>query len=391
MSNLKDKSAIVGIGEGELSPETAGNRASLALETIKAAADEAGLDVKDIDGIVRYTIDASASDQILAGNLGLKNLSYAAEIPYLGGSACAAVATAAASVMAGLANYVVCYRASTAFDFGDGARHSSSTIWSRDAGAAEFLRPYGFMSMMDVFALIYERHCYKYGTTSDQIAAIPIAARKHAARNPRAFLRDQPLTIEDYRNSPTVTGRLKEADVGCGRPGGRACACIVTSVERARDLKQTPARIMAAATGEGHDCPMIWEMWPLRQEPTEMASKYVAQRLFNMAGVTPKDIDVAEIYDCCSIHVLIQIEDYGFCKKGDGGSFVQDGRIELGGEIPIITHGGTLAFGGVHGFDHVLEGVRQVRGTSTAQVEDAELVLVTSSAPVPTGALILRR
>ena len=389
--NLKNQCVIVGISEVSFPPEVGEKRSTLALQTISKAAEDAGLGVKDIDGIVRYSIDASASDQILAGNLGLNKLSYSVEVPFLGGSGCATVATAAAAVLAGLANYVVCYRAATVFDYGDGARLSSSTIWSRDSGAAEFLRPYGFLSMMDVFALVYERHCAQFGTTEEQLGAIPIATRKHAQMNPNALFKDQPLNLNGYLASPYVTGRLRDVDIGAYKTGGQGAACIVTSAERARDLKQKPSHIMAAATGVGPDCPLLWELWPLKEDSTTFSSKNVAPRLFEMAGLSPSDIDVAEIYDCCSIHVLIQLEDYGFCKKGEGGAFIQDGRIEVGGQIPIITHGGALAAGGVHGFDQIIEGVRQVRGISSAQVKDAEFVLVTSSAPLPTSALILRR
>jgi acetyl-CoA acetyltransferase len=388
-NTLKDKCALVGIGETEYLVDSDRDRTSLALEAIMKASDDAGVNVKDIDGIVRYNIDTSASDQILADNLGLNNLAFSAETPWMGGSGCMAVATAAAAIVAGLANYVVCYRAHSEFDFGDGARLSSSVIWARDAGINQFHRPFGFIAMMDVFALMLERHCHEYGTTAEQLGAIAVAARKHASMNPRAILRDEPLSLQDYLESPIYTGRLKKADISITSDG--ACAVIVTSAERAKELKHPPVYIMSAAGGVGPECPPFWEMWPLRSIPTDSAAKYVAPRLFEMAGITTKDIDVAEIYDCCTLNVLLQLEDYGFCKKGEAGSFVEGGHIEVGGELPIITSGGGLAEAGVHGFNHVLEGVRQIRRTSTAQVENAEIALVTSSSPIPTSALILRR
>ena len=252
------------------------------------------------------------------------------------------------------------------------------------------MRPFGWLSMMDTYALTFEAHSSKYGTTTDQLGAIAVAIRNCANRNPRALLHDKPLTLEDHRKSAIVSGRLTVDDV-LFFPCDGACAVVVTSAERAKDLKQRPAYVMAAASGLGPEPNLMWEMRLFRSDPTVSPAKYVAPRLYEMAGIGPKDIDVAEFYDCATVNVLLQIEDYGFCKKGEGGSFVEGGRVELGGELPITTSGGFLAEAGVHGFNHIVEGARQIRGTSTSQVEDAEFVLVTSSIPTPTSGLILRR
>jgi len=389
-NTLKEKCAIVGIGETAYSAEPKRDRLELALEAIKKAVADAGLTPQDIDGIVRYTIDGSANDQILVSNLGMKDLAFSAEIPFYGGSGCATVGTAAAAVAAGLANCVVCYRAFTPFDFFEFTKHNASTIWSRDVGVADYMRPSGWLSMMDTYGLLFEAHSAKYGTTTDQLGAIAVAIRNCANRNPRALLKDKPLTLEDHRKSRIVSGRLTVDDVTLSACDG-ACAVVVTSAERAKNSKQRPAYIMAAASGLGPQPSLMWEMRIFRSDPTESPAKYAAQRLYKMAGITPKDIDVAEIYDCATVNVLTQIEDYGFCQKGEGGSFVEGGRVELGGELPIATSGGMLAEAPIHGFNHILEGVRQVRGTSTSQVKDAEFALVTSSIPTPTSALILRR
>jgi len=391
MNTLKDKCAIAGIYTTDFLPGAKRDRLDLALEAIIGAANDAGLDPKDIDGIVRYTIDGSANDQILVSNLGIKDLSYSVEIPFYGGSACAAVGSAAAAVAAGLANYVVVYRAVTPFDFVDFTKRNSSTIWSRDTGVADFMRPYGWLSMMDTYALTFEAHSAKYGTTTDQLGAIAVAIRKCANKNPKAVLRDVPLTLEDHRNSSIVSGRITADDVTLLPEYDGGYAVIVTSVERAKDLKHPPAYIMAAASGLGPEPSLMWEMRLFRSDPTVSPAKFVAPRLFGMAGITPKDINVAEFYDCATVNVLLQIEDYGFCEKGEAGRFVENGRIELGGELPITTSGGMLAEASSHGFGHVVEAAKQIRGTSTSQVEDAEFVLVTSSIPTPTSGLILRR
>ncbi|MGD0856724.1 MAG: lipid-transfer protein [Dehalococcoidia bacterium] len=389
-NTLKDKCAIVGIGQTKFDPVPKRDRLELALEAIKNAVADAGLKISDIDGIVRYTIDGSANDQILVNNLGMKDLAFSAEIPFYGGSGCATVATAAAAVAAGLANYVVCYRSCTPYDFMDFTKRNSSTIWAIEAGVADFMRPYGWLSMMDTYGLIFEAHSAKYGTTVDQLGAIAVAIRKCANRNPNAVLHDVPLTIEGHRKSAIVSGRITVDDVVLP-VGSAAGAVIVTSADNAKRLKQRPAYIMAAASGLGPEPNLIWEMRVLRSDVTESTAKWVAPRLFKMAGIKPKDINVAEFYDCATSNVLMQIEDYGFCKKGEAGSFAENGNLELGGTLPITTSGGFLAEVALHGFNHVLEGVRQIRGTSYSQVKDAEFVMVTSSIPTPTSAIILRR
>lgn len=389
-NTLKDKCAIVGIGNTKYNTVNTRDKLDLAMEAIKKAADDAGLKVSDIDGIVRYTIDGSANDQILVNNLGMKDLAFSAEIPYYGGSACAAVGTAAAAVAGGLAKNVVVYRSCTPFDFMDFTKRNSSTIWAIESGVADYMRPYGWLSMMDTYELVYEAHAAKYGTTTDQLGAIAIAIRKCANRNPEAIYYKVPLTIEDYRKAPKVSGKLTVDDVVL--PVGEAAgAVIVTSAEHAKTLKQRPAYIMAAAQGLGSEPNLMWEMRVLRSDVTVSPAKWTGERLFKMAGIKPKDINVCQFYDCATTNVLIQIEDYGFCKKGEGGAFVENGNIELGGTLPITTSGGFLAEVAMHGFNHVLEAVRQIRGTSYSQVKDAEFVMATSSIPTPTSAIILRR
>jgi acetyl-CoA acetyltransferase len=390
MNTLKDKAAIVGLHTTEYLPLSTRNPLELALEVISGAIEDAGLTPRDVDGVVRYTIDGTGNDQILAANLGFKDLAFSAEIPFYGGSGAASIGTAAAAIAAGLAETIVVYRAYTPYDMQDFTKRNSSTVWSRDVGVADYMRPYGWLSMMDTYALTFEAHAAKYGTTTAQLGAIAVAIRKCANRNPAAILRDTPLTLEDHRKARIVSGRLTVDDVTLSAGDG-GCAVVVTTAERAKALKHPPAYVMAAASGLGPDPSLMWEMHLFRQDPTLSPAHYAAQRLWKMAGIGPKDIDVAEIYDCSTVNVLLQLEDYGFCKKGEGGRFVENGNVELGGELPITTSGGMLAEAPIHGFNHVVEGVRQIRGTSTSQVKDAEFVLVTSSIPTPTSAIVLRR
>jgi len=390
VTSVRRAASIAGIGQTAFSADPTRGGLDLALESILRCADDAGLNAKDIDGIVRYSIDGSGNDQILVANLGIQDLAFSVEIPFYGGSACAAVGVAAAAVAAGLARHVVVYRAFTLYDMIEFAKRNASTIWAMDAGTADFMRPYGWLSQMDTYALTYEAHRARYGTTTEQLGAIAVAIRHGANRNPNAILKDTPLTLDDHRRSAIVSGRLTVDDVTLSTCEG-ACAVLVTSGERARDLRGDPVSILGAASGLGPEPSLTWEMHLFKSDPTVSPAKYVAPRLFEMAGVTPRDIDVAEIYDCSTVNVLLQLEDYGFCEKGEGGSFVEGGRLELGGELPITTSGGMLAEAPVHGFNHVIEAVKQIRGTAASQVEGAELCLVTSSVPTPTSAMILGR
>jgi acetyl-CoA acetyltransferase len=385
---LSGKAAITGVGQTTFTAGSGRNRLELALQAITSAANDAGIAVEDVDGFVRFTIDGSANDQILVSNLGIKDLAFSAEIPFYGGSASAAVGAAAAAVASGLAKNVIVYRAFTLYDMTHFAKRNSSSIWAMEGGVADFMRPYGWLSMMDTYALTYEAHRAKYGTTTEQLGAIAVAIRNAANRNPEALLRDVPLTLEDHANARSVSGRLTVDDVTLSDCEG-AAAVLVSSVDQARDSRHKPVVIHGAASGLGPNPSLNWEMHLFKDDPTVSPAKYVAPRVFGMAGVGPQDIDVAQIYDCATVNVLLQLEDYGFCAKGDGGAFVEDGNVELGGSLPITTSGGMLAEASLHGFNHVIEGAKQIRGTSTSQVKDAELCLVTSSVPTPTSAVIL--
>ena len=390
MGTLRDKAAIVGIGSTEFGGESDKTGVQLALEAIDGAIEDAGLERRDIDGIIRYSVDSSTSVEMLAANLGVEDLAYWSEVPHGGGASCAVIQQAAAAVATGAANAVVCFRSFTPGDFREGAKHNSNTLWARHSGVRDFLRTTGWNAMIDTFAVCAQRHMYEFGTTEEQLGAIVRACRRHAAMNPAA-LQGQELSIEEYLDTPYVSEPLREPDVFI-LPTIGACAVVVTSAERAKDLRKPPAYVMAAAAASGTKSLPYWELIAFRRGTiTHTPSREVAGRLWEMAGIGPEDVDVAQLYDCYSYTVLAQLEDYGFCAKGEGGPFVEGGRIELGGELPINTHGGHLGEAYVHGFTHVLEGVRQIRGESTAQVPDAEVCFVSGGTPSATSALVLRK
>lgn len=369
-----EQCAIVGIGETAYSLHSGRSEFSLALEAIRKAIDDSGLQPKDIDGILKYSVDNNPEGEI-ARALGIPRLRFWGEVGNFGGAGCGVVAHAVSAVATGFARYVVVFRA---LNGRSGARYGRGQVTMRGGqGPAAFTEPFGLLVPGQVLALRARRHMYEFGTKPEHFGAIALACRKHATRNPRAISRE-PLTMEDYLTSRMIYDPLRLYD--CCREADGAVALVITSVERARDLPNKPAHVIACA-----------QCQPGTLEPsyTEYLSKYVAPDLFGQAGVTPADIDVAEIYDHFTPMVLCAIEDYGFCAKGEGGPFVEDGGIELGGRLPVNTSGGNLSEAYMQGMNHIVEAVRQMRGTSTAQVEDAELVLVDSATGV--GSLVLRR
>jgi acetyl-CoA acetyltransferase len=199
---------------------------------------------------------------------------------------------------------------------------------------------------------------------------------------------DRELSMQEYLTGRPISLPLRLFDF-CLETDG-ACAVVVTDTERARNLPHRPALIRAVAQGTSRH-PQMGLVLPtlLRESLTTQPSADVAETLYRRAGMGPEDIDVAQFYDCFTITVLLQLEDYGFCKKGEGGPFASGGALDIGGAIPINTSGGHLSEGYIHGMNHVVEGVRQIRGTSSSQVAGAETCLVTSGIPVATSAMIL--
>jgi len=236
-------------------------------------------------------------------------------------------------------------------------------------------------------ACIYRRHMHEFGTTTEHFGAVAVAQRAHAVRNPHAVMR-APLTAADHAASRWIAEPLRLLD--CCLETDGACAVIVTSAERARDCRQPPAYILAGAQAEGPIHIQMADYLSHWQDKT--AGAYVAEQLFAMGGVAPRDIDAAMFFDHFGPAVILSLEDYGFCDRGEGGPFVAAGEHAWPhGSLPVNTHGGSLSEAYIHGYNHILEGVRQIRGTSSCQVEDCELVLVTSSNTDPTGAVLLRR
>ena len=248
----------------------------------------------------------------------------------------------------------------------------------------EFERTYGNTVAGQHFAHAARRHMHEFGTTSEQLGAIALAMRGHAQLNPKAVMHGKPMTLDDYLASPMLADPYRFFD--CCLETDGAAAVVVTSAERARDLATSPVRILAAASGQPYPADEITN----RRDIFRTGLTIAAPEAFGKAGVTPADVDFAMIYDCFTFEVLQQLEEVGFCKRGEGGPFVEGGRIELGGELPVNTHGGLLSEAHVLGMSHIVEAVRQLRGgLGERQVEGADLGVVTGWGDFGDGSLAL--
>ena len=377
---MRGVAAIAGIGHTGVAKNLGCSERGAAIQAIAAALADAGLDARDVDGLVRFDLEATSEVEV-ARSLGIPNLRFFAETGYGGGGGCATVGLAAMAIATGRASVVVCWRARNR---GSGGRPWAAT-GNRVGGDAQWSAPYGLVRPVDQIAMIARRHMHEYGTTSEHFGAVAVACRKHASRNPHALMRE-PITLADHQDSRFVSEPLRKLD--CCLESDGALAVVVTSSERARDLAQAPVRVLAVAQGTGPEHVVMTHYHAPRF--LETPSIFAARDLFAAAGVGPGDVDVAQIYDAFTPLVTLSLEEYGFCAAGEGGPFAGDGRLEWpDGALPVNTSGGGLSEAYVHGMNLVVEGVRQIRGSSTSQVRDAELCLVTSGAGVPTSALLL--
>ena len=385
---IKDRVAIAGIGQSEFSKNSGRSELQLACEAIKAAVEDAGLKMEDIDGLVKFAIDYTDEMHVVS-TLGLNNLSFFAECGWGGGASCTTVYHAAAAVATGVADCVVCYRG---MNERSGRRYGRvpGTTYITAAPNDHFgsLMPYGFATPPSWVAMFATRYIHEYGATPEQLGAVSVALREYACKNPGAMFYGKPITLEDYMASRMIVEPLRLFDCCVDTDG--AVAVIVTSTERAKNLKQTPAVILGATQGIATQGEMMTSVYrPLISGLPE--SWYAGQELWRVSGAQPKDVDVVQFYDAFSPLIPMQLEEYGFCGLGEGAAFCEGGdRIRVDGQLPCNTSGGHLSEAYIHGMNLITEAVRQIRGTSTSQVKDVELSLVTGGLGVPTSAVLLR-
>ena len=386
-NQLGGKASIVGIGATEFSKDSGRSEMSLASEAVAAAIADAGLKPSDIDGLVTYSTDNNPDVEI-ARHVGIGSLRHFSRVHYGGGAACGTIVMAAMAVATGVADAVVCYRA---FNERSGRRFGAGVQDLPNAATAEraqfsWTTPAGQLTPASWVAMVARRYMHLYGATSADFGRVAVAGRRHAANNPAAWFYNDPITLEDHQASRWIVDPLHLLDCCQESDGGQAL--VVTSAERARDLPNTPALIVAGAQGAGVD---QWTMTSFfRDDIAQLPEmKVVADELWTSSGLTPADIQTAILYDHFTPYVLMQLEEFGFCGRGEAKDFIKDGALEIGGRLPINTHGGQLGEAYIHGMNGIAEAVRQVRGTSVNQVDKVENVLVTAGTGVPTSGLIL--
>jgi len=378
--------AIAGIGATEFSKDSGRSELRLAAEAARAALADAGLSPHEVDGLVTFSMDSTA-EIALARELGVPELRFFSQVGYGGGAACATVQQAAMAIAAGLAEIVVCYRAlneRSGRRFGQVSRAAAEAPTSAGVDNG-WHYPMGLGTPAATVAMIARRYMHEYGATSEDFGRVTVADRRHAAKNPKAWFYQRPVTLAEHQASRWIAEPLRLLD--CCQESDGAVAVVVTSRERARDLPQRPAVIRAAAQGSG---PGQFVMTSYYREPLGLAEmSVVARQLWPQAGIGPGDVRTAVLYDHFTPYVLMQLEELGFCGPGEARHFIAGGAIELGGRLPVNPHGGQLGEAYIHGMNGIAEVVRQVRGTSVSQVPGDGPVLVTAGTGVPTSGLVL--
>ncbi|MET9671545.1 lipid-transfer protein [Streptomyces sp. NPDC006482] len=377
--SLGGRAAVVGIGATEFSKDSGRSELSLAVEAVRAALDDAGLTPGDVDGLVTFTMDTNPEITVAQAS-GIGELSFFSRVHYGGGAACATVQQAALAVAGGVAEVVVCYRA---FNERSGRRFGSGVQQrepSAEGTALGWQLPFGLLTPASWVAMAAQRYLHTYGLTPDAFGHVAVTDRRYAANNPAAYFHGKPITLADHAASRWIVEPLRLLDCCQETDGGQAI--VVTSVERARDLPRPPAVILAAAQGAGRKQEAMTSFY--RDELAGLPEmSVVARQLWRTSGLAPADIDVGILYDHFTPFVLMQLEEFGFCKPGEAADFV------AADALPINTHGGQLGEAYLHGMNGIAEAVRQLRGTSVNQIPGAARTLVTAGTGVPTSGLIL--
>jgi acetyl-CoA acetyltransferase len=384
---VRQEAAIVGVGatpyyfRGESAPQTL---YELIDKAILAAVADAGLTTADVDGLAFYATGFDPG--LITESLRIPELTFAATVSGVGGGSAGVLDLAAMAVESGRAKTVVCVGAcqQSRNRYGVAFAHmalSPDRVWERAAGV---------MGPGHVLAMIARRYMHTYGVGREAFGEVVIASRLAAATRASA-IRRKPLTLEEYLAAPMLADPLCRLDF-CLETDG-AVAFVVTAGDRARHLARPPVYIAASAHGGSRDWgrAFFWLNMP-DAVFTTAGGEPIARRLYSQAEIDPSDIDVALLYDHFSPLVIMQLEDFGFCERGEGGDFVQSGAIRLTGSLPVNPHGGHLSEAYVIGMTHIREAVEQLRGEATNQVHDARFALVTGGpAPIPVSGAILRR
>jgi acetyl-CoA acetyltransferase len=383
--SLKNEAAIAGIGLTEFSKSSGVSELSLAAQCISAAIDDAGIKPEEVDGLASYTLDSTDEVEV-ARAVGCGDLTFFSRINYGGGAAVGLIHQAAMAVATGSAKNVVVWRAMNGRSGQRMGQGVSGSITSSDLIHWSWYMAYGMLTPVSWVAMIAHKYMHQYGVTAEDLGKVAISQRNYAQTNPRAFFHGKPLSMDDYLSSKLIAEPLRLYDCCQETDGGTAI--LITSAERARDLKQKPAVIRAVAQASTRGQEQMTSYY--RDELASLPEMELAARLvYEQSGLSPSDIDAACLYDAFTPEVIMQLESFGFCGRGEAADFVRDGNLDIDGRLPNNTHGGLLSEAYIHGMNNIAEGVRLIRGTSTNQPRKNDHVLVSSGVGVPTGALIL--
>ena len=367
---LRGKYAIVGVGQTRVGDHQGASALALLAEAMVDAVAEAGLKKSDIDGLITRGSDSHYTHHQLMGELLGLDADFSTSPTNGGASPCLSVITACMAIEAGLCETVLCgYGLDMYSATRRGDKKMAVEIVSPDHLPKEFRLEYGYFGEVATYALGVQRHMHRYGTTKRQLGAIAVALRAHAARNPLAQMK-KPITLDDYLAARPIVDPLGLLD--CAPLSDGAGAMVVTTAERARDLARHPAYILGFGTANNT------RGWKWDDHMLHSAAGRSGNHAYQMAGVGPKDIDTAQLYDCFTYEFLTQLPSYGYCADGEAGPFAASGALALGGALPCNTAGGLLSEGHIGGVAHVVEAVRQVRRDHPPerQVMDAEIALV---------------
>ncbi|MBC8293416.1 MAG: lipid-transfer protein [Proteobacteria bacterium] len=382
MGSLSDSTAIVGLAESEYARSLGASELELSCRVVRDALADAGVDPSEVDALASFTMEGP-SDFELARAVGMGELNFFSQVAHGGGAACGAVAQVAMAISCGMAQVGVVWRSRKR-----GAK--SSRVWAqvndRISDQWKYSRPVGLLRPVDEVALMARRYMHEYGLKREQLAEVALAQREHANLNPRAAMYEKPLDLATYLDARWISEPLCLYD-NCLESDG-AVALVIVSAERARDCRTRPVFIHSASQGMGEQYQVMTNFHC--DDPLAGCSGATARKLWRQADAVPADVKVAQLYDAFSPLVLLSLETYGLCPVGEAGGFAEGGTLGPGGSLPVNTSGGSLSEAYVHGMNLLNEGVRQMRGSSTSQVEGADLCLVTSAHVVPSSALLLR-
>jgi acetyl-CoA acetyltransferase len=386
VANVKDKAVIVGVGNTKFSKDSGVSELSLAAQAVKAALDDAGLKPTDLDGFATFTMDANDEIEV-ARTLGCGELTFWGRSHYGGGAATGSLHQAVMAVSTGMAECVAVFRA---LNGRSGHRFSagvSEGVMTADIIHWGWYMPYGLLTPASWVAMFTQRWMHLTGVTKDALFEVAHTTRNYAVNNPNAFFYQRPFDRAEYDAARMICDPLQLFDC-CQESDGASCV-IVTTPERARDLRQPGVSVRGVAQAAAPDQEQMTSFY--RKEFAAIPEMEIAAKnCYAMSGLTAEDIDAAVIYDAFSPIVLWQMEAWGFCGFGESGDFVLDGAMRPDGRLPTNTHGGQLSEAYIHGVNGIVEATKLVRGTSLNQPnKTVNNALVTSGVGIPTGGAIL--